>query len=65
MAALTVQERQILSLIRALPLARRRLLLSEIARDSEAILPRTTAREEVELRCLAMEKGLDLLHEED
>ena len=59
MVALTVPEQQILDLISTLPTDRRRLLLYELAKDSEAAWQRNTAYAEGELRKVAAAKGMN------
>jgi hypothetical protein len=80
MVALTEQERQVLDIIGTLPADRRRLVLYELAKDSEQSWQRNTAYAEEQLRRLAAERGQtwddmndqqrqmlvdDLLHEDD
>jgi len=58
MVALTEKERQVLDLIGSLPPERRRLLLHELAKDSDAAWRRNTALAETQLRNLATGRGL-------
>lgn len=59
MVALTEKEQQVLELIGSLPPDWRRLLLYELARDSEVAWNRNTAYAEQQLRTLAAAKGID------
>jgi len=59
MVALTAQEKQVLEVINTLPPERRRLLLYELARDSETAWKRNTAYAEAKLHKLAAQRGMD------
>jgi hypothetical protein len=59
MVALTDTEKHVLDLISSLPPERRRLMLYELARDSEAAWDRNTAFAEGQLRKLASARHLD------
>jgi len=59
MVTLNEQERQILDIIGTLSAERRRLVLYELARDSQEAWHQNTAYAEQQLRRLAGERGLD------
>jgi hypothetical protein len=59
MITLNEQERQVLDIIGSLSAERRRLVLYELARDSEDAWRRNTAYAEQQLRKLADERGQD------
>jgi len=58
MVSLTEKERQVLDLIGSLPPDRRRLMLHELARGSDAAWRRNTTFAETQLRGLATARGL-------
>jgi hypothetical protein len=58
MVTLNEQERQVLDIIGALPAERRRLVLYELAKDSQQAWQRNTEYAEEQLRRLAADRGL-------
>ena len=65
MVALTAQEKQVLDVIGTLPPDRRRLLLYELAKDSEAAWQRNTSYAEAQLGKLAAARGMDWVQMDD
>ncbi len=59
MVTLNEQERQVLDIISTLSTDRRRLVLYELARDSEDAWQRNTAYAEQQIRTLAGKRGQD------
>ena len=57
MVILSEQEQHVLDIIGTLPVERRRVLLYELAKDSEDAWQRNTAYAEQQLRKLAAERG--------